>query len=45
VEWFNGLAPGPDLIVMPDVGHFFHGKLTLLREAVVRHLEDRWSAA
>ena len=43
VEWVNGLEPGPELIVLPDVGHFFHGRLTLLRETVVSHLRSAWS--
>lgn len=32
VEWVNELAPGPELLLLPEVDHFFHGKLTLLRE-------------
>lgn len=34
VEWVNGLPPGPELLVLPGAGHFFHGKLTQLRDAV-----------
>ncbi len=34
-EWAGGLKPKPQLIVMPDVGHFFHGRLNELRDAVV----------
>jgi alpha/beta superfamily hydrolase len=45
VEWVNALKPGPDLIVLPDVGHFFHGNLTLLRETVVSHLDAQWGNA
>jgi len=40
VDWVNGLAPGPELIVLPGVDHFFHGRLTLLRETVVSRLRD-----
>jgi len=43
IEWINGLAPGPELIVIPEVGHFFHGCLTLLRETVVSHLSAKWN--
>lgn len=43
VDWLNDLAPGPELIVMPDVGHFFHGRLTALREIVVSHLQSLWA--
>jgi alpha/beta superfamily hydrolase len=38
VEWVNGLKPGPELVVLPDVSHFFHGRLTLLRETLVSRL-------
>ena len=34
VEVINGLAPGPELLVLPDVDHYFHGRLTLLSESV-----------
>ena len=39
VAWFDGLAPGPELTVLPDVDHFFHGRLTLLRETVVDYFD------
>ena len=45
IAWVNGLAPGPELIVVPDTGHFFHGRLTKLREIVVNHLETQWGVA
>jgi alpha/beta superfamily hydrolase len=45
VEWFNSLAPGPELAVLPDVDHFFHGRLTLLRETVVDYFKDSWGDA
>lgn len=34
IELVNRLRPGPELLVLPDVDHFFHGRLTVLREAV-----------
>ena len=40
IEWVNQLAPGPQLVVVPDTGHFFHGRLTLLRQIVVDHLKE-----
>ena len=43
VDGLNDLAPGPELIVMPDAGHFFHGRLTALRETVVSHLQSLWA--
>jgi hypothetical protein len=35
IAWVNGLEPGPELLLFPGTGHFFHGKLVPLREAVV----------
>ena len=35
IAWVNSLEPRPRLVVLPGVGHFFHGRLHLLREAVV----------
>ncbi|MBT8087617.1 MAG: alpha/beta hydrolase [Gammaproteobacteria bacterium] len=34
IDWFNGLEPGPDLQILEGAEHFFHGRLTELREAV-----------
>lgn len=35
VAWAETMKPRPHLIVMPGVGHFFHGRLPDLRDAVV----------
>lgn len=35
IEWVNAMEPGPELEVFPQTGHFFHGKLNELREAVM----------
>jgi len=45
VEWFNTLTPGPELEVLPDVSHFFHGRLTVLREAVVTWFNSQLDAS
>jgi alpha/beta superfamily hydrolase len=45
VAWVNGLTPGPELVIVPDTGHFFHGRLTKLREIVVSHLVAQWEVA
>lgn len=34
IDYVNSLAPGPELLVLPDVDHYFHGRLTVLREAL-----------
>ncbi len=35
VEWLNTLEPGPELRIMSDAEHFFHGRLNELRHNVV----------
>ena len=35
ISWVNGLDPKPRLVVLPGVGHFFHGNLRELRDAVI----------
>ncbi|MCO4810042.1 MAG: alpha/beta fold hydrolase [Gammaproteobacteria bacterium] len=35
VEWFDGLEPGPELLIVPQGEHFFHGRLTELRDAAM----------
>jgi alpha/beta superfamily hydrolase len=34
IAWVNSLEPGPELVILPDAEHFFHGRLVDLREAV-----------
>ncbi|HHQ14023.1 MAG TPA: alpha/beta hydrolase [Chromatiales bacterium] len=41
VSWVNQLEPGPELVVLPGVDHFFHGRLSLLRETLLSHLEPK----
>jgi len=36
--WAEELGPGPELVVLPGVDHFFHGNLTLLRQTLVARL-------
>jgi len=45
ITWVNELSPGPELVIVPDTGHFFHGRLTNLRQLVVDHLAAQWSIA
>ena len=35
IDWVNTLDPKPRLLVLPGVGHFFHGRLRDLRDAVI----------
>jgi alpha/beta superfamily hydrolase len=39
-EWLNGLSRRPDLLLLPDAGHFFHGRLLELRA----HIQARLGA-
>lgn len=41
VEWFNGLEPGPELLVIPEGEHFFHGRLIELRQAVTDFVQKQ----
>jgi alpha/beta superfamily hydrolase len=34
VDWAEQLDPAPQLVVLPGVGHYFHGQLALLQETV-----------
>ena len=38
VSWLNELAPGPRLVLLPEVDHFFHGRLTVLRQTLTANL-------
>jgi uncharacterized protein len=33
-DWLSGIAPQPQTLFLPDVGHFFHGHLNDLRSAL-----------
>ena len=35
VEWMDSLEPGPELLIIPDGEHFFHGRLAELRASVM----------
>ncbi len=40
-EWVTLATNSPTKIDFPDAGHFFHGKLVLLREALIKALAPR----
>ncbi len=40
IEWVNSLDPGPELIVMPGAEHFFHGRLSDLRTAIMEFIRE-----
>jgi len=40
IDWLNGLDEGPELLVVPDATHFFHGKLAVVRKAVQWFVDD-----
>jgi len=39
-SWANATAPAPRLLMLPGVGHFFHGRLPELRDAVVDEIRS-----
>lgn len=44
VEWVNSLDPGPELQILSETGHFFHGKLVRLRSAVEAFIDGHRAA-
>lgn len=40
VEWVDSLEPGPELLVIPQGEHFFHGRLTELRNAAMEFIAE-----
>lgn len=40
VAWVDSLEPGPELLIVNGGEHFFHGRLTDLREAVIEFVVD-----
>ncbi len=38
LDWARTQPVPPEIETVPAVGHFFHGRLNLLREAVLRHV-------
>lgn len=40
VGWANGLYPGPELAVIAGASHFFHGKLTGLKDTVTSFIDE-----
>lgn len=43
VRWIDRLAPGPELLVMDGVDHFFHGRLRELRQKLFELLQPHLS--
>jgi alpha/beta superfamily hydrolase len=40
VTWVDGLEPGPELLIIPEGEHFFHGRLVELREAIAAFISS-----
>lgn len=38
LDWGRAQMPAPELIVMPEVGHFFHGQLSILKNRLLSAL-------
>lgn len=39
LDWLHRQQPAPEIVAMPDTGHFFHGKLLPLRAQVTAFLQ------
>ncbi len=40
IAWVNELEPGPHLIVLQGVDHFFHGRLTQLKDCLIEWTDE-----
>lgn len=40
IDWAQRLRPAPHLVVLPGVGHFFHGKLGELKQAILSEIRS-----
>jgi alpha/beta superfamily hydrolase len=43
--WARGLSPAPELQVLPGAGHYFHGRINELRDAIVAFMQRAPSGA
>jgi len=39
-DWVAANQPGPELVVLPDAGHFFHGELVTLRKLLLERYKN-----
>jgi len=44
LAWSRTLVPAPEVAVLPGAGHFFHGRINDLREAVLAFMGRQLSA-
>lgn len=44
-QWVDGLERSPQWAILPEAGHFFHGQLTALRDALIQHLSAAAASA
>ena len=40
VAWIDSLDPGPELLIMNGAEHFFHGRLTEMRDAIMEFVTE-----
>jgi alpha/beta superfamily hydrolase len=40
ISWVDTLNPRPELVILPGVGHFFHGHLVDLRTLIVNRIRQ-----
>jgi alpha/beta superfamily hydrolase len=39
IDWARRQSPPPELAVLPEAGHFFHGRINELRDVVLGFME------
>ena len=40
-KWAKQSKEKPELVLLPEVGHFFHGHLPELKSIIIKHYEDK----
>tara|TARA_B100001093_G_scaffold516729_1_gene596186 strand:- start:62 stop:700 length:639 start_codon:yes stop_codon:yes gene_type:complete len=41
IDWLNTLNPGPELLILSQAEHFFHGRLLELREKIFKFVQEK----
>ena len=41
IDWLNTLNPGPELLILSQAEHFFHGRLVELREEIFKFVQEK----
>lgn len=41
IDWLNTLNPGPELLILSQAEHFFHGRLVELRDEIFKFVNEK----